>query len=883
MSYLPRSVCLVIVVLCIVSIGAAVECPTGDISGNCVVDMGDLVMLADDWLGVPDCSVDICADLTDDNFVNNDDLAVLAGTWGTRIPLPLTIIPDMPFTDGYYVTGSSSISLHGKADPFDTQTVRVNGRLTSYSAADGTWKIGPRGQSTGTEILLASGSQWYYLDDGSNQHSPADGAAWYGHLDYDYSAWKGPVPAKFGYGKDGEITEVSYGTDSKNKYITTYFRTTFKVEDASKYSKLTARVIRDDGAAIYLNGNPIPIVRDRISTEPFDYRTEADDPAVGDSDETTFFEHAVDPALLVDGTNTVAAEVHQCTPTSSDLGFDLELVGATPPSPSIEPITLGVGANRITAQSFADPDGTDQLLQSTYVDVRLDPAIITTISGTLTANTVLYASVQPITVTGDVVIPAGITLEIKAGVVLNFANGAGITVNSGGKLIAEGTEQDHVLMQPDPVAGATRWDGIRLDHTLEYNRFIYVDMQYGDGQGDSVIVSYSRVLMNYVTFTSTGNATPYMEVTHPRAVIRNCVFPSISGTEPLHGSGLSGDEYLVFHGCTFGMSTGYNDILDFAGGKRPGPIIQMYNNFFAGGGDDGLDFDGTDGHVEGNIFLSFANGRNGDTNNTTANAVATDVGSDIVLVRNVFVGGEHHVLLKNGVSITAQNNTFVGATMASFTFGEPGRGTDPGAGAYLENNIFWNNARVFYNIFDNPLYPGYGPDPMPSVYNTIVPSQWHYLGTGNIDADPLFTNPAGDDYSLQPISPAIGTGINGLDVGAAVPPGAWVAGEPAVITDSTEASLTVAGPGIRYYKYRLVDNETRGNWSQETTLPINGGDVGTIHLTGLQDGHTYRVEVLGKNSAGLWQGQDFGNETGFIIPGNPEGNSSAQWTVDITP
>lgn len=55
---------------------------------------------------------------------------------------------------------------------------------------------------------------------------------------------------------------------------------------------------------------------------------------------------------------------------------------------------------------------------------------------------------------------------------------------------------------------------------------------------------------------------------------------------------------------------------------------------------------------------------------------------------------------------------------------------------------------------------------------------------------------------------------------------------------------------------------------------------GVLHLTGLQDGHTYRIDVVGKNRAGLWQGQRF-RDTEFIAPGDLEGNSTPTWTVDL--
>ena len=46
---------------------------------------------------------------------------------------------------------------------------------------------------------------------------------------------------------------------------------------------------------------------------------------VGGVDETTYFEFNVNPALLVSGVNTIAAEVHQVNSTSSDLDFDIEV------------------------------------------------------------------------------------------------------------------------------------------------------------------------------------------------------------------------------------------------------------------------------------------------------------------------------------------------------------------------------------------------------------------------------------------------------------------------------------------------------------------------------------------------------------------------------
>ena len=63
--------------------------------------------------------------------------------------------------------------------------------------------------------------------------------------------------AELGYGDGDEQTVVSYGPDSGNKYITTYFRHEFTVTDAASLGGLTLRIQRDDGAVVYLNGHEV--------------------------------------------------------------------------------------------------------------------------------------------------------------------------------------------------------------------------------------------------------------------------------------------------------------------------------------------------------------------------------------------------------------------------------------------------------------------------------------------------------------------------------------------------------------------------------------------------------------------------------------------------
>lgn len=51
--------------------------------------------------------------------------------------------------------------------------------------------------------------------------------------------------------------------------------------------------------------------------------------AVGGADEDAYYTTAIDPALLVNGENVLAVEIHQANGSSSDISFNLELTGET--------------------------------------------------------------------------------------------------------------------------------------------------------------------------------------------------------------------------------------------------------------------------------------------------------------------------------------------------------------------------------------------------------------------------------------------------------------------------------------------------------------------------------------------------------------------------
>jgi hypothetical protein len=164
-------------------------------------------------------------------------------------------------------------------------------------------------------MLVPRESEWKYSDRGKQ---PPDDWRNLGFDDHDWSS----ALARLGYGGDGEKSRLNFGPDTNRKYTTTYFRKTFQVDQPDGIVKLVLRLQRDDGAIVYLNGQEV--ARDAMPDGPVTFDTFASVTA-SDEAERRFVEFDVLTPQLNQGTNVIAAEVHQVTLNSSDLGFDLEV------------------------------------------------------------------------------------------------------------------------------------------------------------------------------------------------------------------------------------------------------------------------------------------------------------------------------------------------------------------------------------------------------------------------------------------------------------------------------------------------------------------------------------------------------------------------------
>ena len=239
-------------------------------------------------------------------------------------------------------------------------------RLTAVGRSD----TGARYTSQPANIGVAHsyvvrGSVWRYLDNGSDQ-----GTAWFAP-GFDDSSWKSG-PAQLGYGDGDEATVVEdngtpgYVANDSDRYITTYFRHAFVVNNVDGLANVQVSLLRDDAGVVYVNGQEV-FRSPNLPGFPtnINYLTVTSD---GNGIEDTVDTFILNPSNLVIGNNVIAVEIHQQAANSSDISFDFALVGvpviifnASPlvelTSPTNGFYALAPGSVELTATS-SDGDGT---------------------------------------------------------------------------------------------------------------------------------------------------------------------------------------------------------------------------------------------------------------------------------------------------------------------------------------------------------------------------------------------------------------------------------------------------------------------------------------------------------------------------------------------
>ena len=681
--------------------------------------------------------------------------------------------------------------------------------------------------------LINPGDTWHY-----RFNTSAPPANWQITADALLDATWQTGPGGFGYGDPGIFNEATTLTTMSNGFRSFSIRKTFNIPSSPDTNLVLNLVLDyDDGYAAWLDG--VLVARNNT------------------------------PAGLAHNTSAPNSREASCCGAGTNAALTTNLGPASILLPPGDHVLAIQGWNQnLNSSDF-------HLIPSLQISTAPTnpPTPTNCISGSIAADTNWTAANSPYQVCAALTIASGVTLTIEPGVTILIDPGISITVN--GRLIAEGDPTNRIRFARNNPSSA--WTRILVNGGTNESRFAYCDVE--GANSSNIRATSSRIYVDNVWFTNT--TAQLVDCNSSSLILKNCYIPGGAGVEPVHFTTMPANGYALIQGCVFGAPNGYNDSVDFTGGNRPGPIAQFLDNIFLGAVDDCFDMDGTDAHIEGNIFL---NVRKDAARSSSSNPITTgaDGGnrSQLVICRNFFYNGEHVFMEKDSGMGLLQNNTILRITPNPLSnntdpagneapgiiaFGEPWRGAPYGDGAIFEGNIAsdlqvtdpWPILDSAQNSDTNFFF----------IRNYNCVEGFPQPGLGNLSVDPLFVSPSNltaanirQSLALQPGSPCLGTGPNGLDMGALVPSGASVSGAPTGTTTNTHATLTVAGPGIWAYQWRL----NGGPWSTEVSLvpqSVWNGQPWTaamfsnappITLSNLTDG-VYTVEVIGRNSAGFWQ------------------------------
>ncbi|MFC2136715.1 CotH kinase family protein, partial [Bacteroidota bacterium] len=231
----------------------------------------------------------------------------LRNTYSLQNPVNLSLRNDYPEYGTLYLNDQMIQNQYYNGQLFTDLPAKIIAKPLPGYIFDGWYSA----SNSGIAIINRQ-SEWIYYNNGDEP------AGDWKTKNFDASDWNTGF-GEFGYGDGDENTELSYGSNINDKYISYYFRKKFIIDDTSKVTNVSINILRDDGAVVYING--IEALRTNMPDGDINYNTLAN----LTDDELNYYEYTVQPELLINDTNIIAVELHQTSNTSSDISFDLEL------------------------------------------------------------------------------------------------------------------------------------------------------------------------------------------------------------------------------------------------------------------------------------------------------------------------------------------------------------------------------------------------------------------------------------------------------------------------------------------------------------------------------------------------------------------------------
>lgn len=546
--------------------------------------------------------------------------------------------------------------------------------------------------------LISKGSQWRYLDDGSNQ-----GEAWRAS-DFDDSAWvSGEAP--LGYGLTDVKTKVSYGSSSSSKHISTYFRRNFSIDKSQNIKSIKMLLRREDAAAVYINGKKV--VNSNLPVVGLTYKTKA---------LTTMYDYSANCYLtydiniddVIDGENTIAVEVHQVSATSSDLIFDMQLIAEV-----LDDTCPLLGTDETLTFEMTENTGVCALYEPTGESVFPD---------SIMADMILYKAKSPYIVGNDVVVCKDARLTIEPGVTLLFSPGTKMIVN--GAITADGTPSDSIMFKLNPAYDESQsWGALCFINTgTNESTISYAELRDGSvGPKEynciAVISGFNtKLTLDHLKITDTDAcpiASRYSDVRLTNSYMHSKVTGDIINVK--YGKGYVADCEFIGNDEIDSDAIDYDDVVD-------GVIKRVIIHDFLGDNSDAIDIgeQATRIHID-SVYVY----------NITDKGVSVGQRSSAIITNSTFVQTNLGLGVKDSCYAEVDHCTFyaVRTPIASYekVMGRAG------------GNVVVTSS-VFANSFDEDVLVD--EKSFVSVRNSLSDSSTLPYGTGNQMTDPEFTAPS---------------------------------------------------------------------------------------------------------------------------------------------
>jgi hypothetical protein len=384
----------------------------------------------------------------------------------------------------------------------------------------------------------------------------------------------------------------------------------------------------------------------------------------------------------------------------------------------------------------------------------LEGAPVTNVSGVLSGSSSNWSGV--VNVTGDVTVPANHTLHVQPGALVLFAGNPTPLSTDGADLVVQGTVNaigtaanpiTFTAANPNAAWGEIRHQGAQSSQFkyAQISRAGHAPRGGHTNTGPAMRVENSTILFDHVDITDIAGKTmtafgSNLTFSHSQFA-RSAMGPEVQQSSLIFEDGFIVDMLGIYR------EDGVTDDNDgiYIHRQSAGQSVRISRSVVAHTDDDGIDTLGPDMVMEDLIIRDLTN-----TNDDPKGITIIEGNNTIrnVLMSNVDIG----ISAKGQSGSTpVSNNTVDHVTIQANSIGIQAEDKFGIPGAIINFNI--RNSVI---SAPDPIHTDYAPGPIVVNYTNLIGEVWP--GTGNLNADPRFVNPAIHDFHLQPGSASVNAG-----------------------------------------------------------------------------------------------------------------------------